>query len=501
MSDWGSGYVTDITYTTGWYRQQSPSVLAIACLLGGVESPLPASGDPVSFLELGCGHGFTALLLAASNPAWRVTAVDFNPAHIATARAWAAEAGLENVAFIEADLATLAESALAAAIPMADVVSLHGVWSWVPPSVQAGIVRLLRDKVQPGGLVHVSYNALPGWGGALGMQRVLRGVGRQLAARSDRQAEEGLRFIRELAATDALQLRRSPVVQTLVERLPDLPGMYLAHEYMNSAWAPCFVTDVAAALADARLEWVATANLIENFPELTLSEQQRALVRRIDDPVLRELVKDHCIERLLRHDVFVRGARRIAPRQRDAALLDLWLTLNIRPQDMPLEAEMPAGKAELNPLFYQPIVQALAAGPRRVGDLLALPDVQGSRSNPAELVGILAGSELAEPVLRPAAAPSRAAQRFNSVAARRLLQSEPVQRPVAAASERLGGGAPTSVLELVVLDQVAAGAGSLDELVAFFSATGAVTDEAKLRTVLRSCLDTQLPRLRAAGVI
>ena len=72
------------------------------------------------------------MLLAASNPAWRVTAVDFNPAHIATARDWAAEAGLTNITFIEADLTTLAEDAAGRSIPEADFVSMHGLWSWVP---------------------------------------------------------------------------------------------------------------------------------------------------------------------------------------------------------------------------------------------------------------------------------------------------------------------------------------------------------------------------------
>ena len=173
MSHWGGGYVTDIAYTTGWYRQQSPSIVALACLLGGVASPMPAGDDKVSYLELGCGHGYGAMLLAASNPAWRVTAVDFNPAHVAAARDWAAEAGLTNVTFIEADLSTLADDAAARSIPEADFVSMHGLWSWVPAAVRAGVVKLLRDKVRPGGAVHVSYNALPGWGGALGMARVL----------------------------------------------------------------------------------------------------------------------------------------------------------------------------------------------------------------------------------------------------------------------------------------------------------------------------------------
>src|SRR5580658_7203479 len=109
MSGWGSGYVTDVTYMTGYYRQQSPVMISLACLLGCVASPLPGRDDPISYLELGCGQGFGALILAASTPHWKVTAIDFNPAHIAAARAWAAEAAIENIRFIEADLSTLAE--------------------------------------------------------------------------------------------------------------------------------------------------------------------------------------------------------------------------------------------------------------------------------------------------------------------------------------------------------------------------------------------------------
>src|SRR5262249_39648231 len=102
MSGWGGGYVTDVTYMAGYYRHQSPSMMALACQLSGVVSPMPGPDDPVSYLELGCGQGLGALILAASNPRWTVTAIDFHPAHIATAREWAATAGIDNISFVEA---------------------------------------------------------------------------------------------------------------------------------------------------------------------------------------------------------------------------------------------------------------------------------------------------------------------------------------------------------------------------------------------------------------
>ena len=203
MSGWGRGYVTDVAYMPGHYRQQSPMHMAVACLLGGMAPAMPAADAPYHYMELGCGRGLGAMVLAASNPGWRVTAIDFHPAHIAEARDWVQAAGLTNIVFLEADLSTLAEDHLARSIPEADAVSLHGVWSWVPPVVRQGIVRLLREKVAPGGMVHVSYNSLPAWQGAVGMQRVLREVGIRLPARSDHQAAAGFKFLQELSAAGA----------------------------------------------------------------------------------------------------------------------------------------------------------------------------------------------------------------------------------------------------------------------------------------------------------
>jgi SAM-dependent methyltransferase len=503
MSGWGGGYVTDITYMTGYYRQQSPSVIALACLLGGVVSPLPGPDDPLSYVELGCGQGLGALVLAASNPHWKVTAIDFNPAHVASARAWAAQAGIDNVNFLEADLSTLAEDPAAAQVPEADFVSMHGLWSWVPPAVQAGVVRLLRAKVKPGGAVHVSYNALPAWGGALGMQRVMRDCGRRLATRSDRQAEEGLKLVQELQKADALQIIRLPWVNSLVERLATLPAPYLAHEYMNDSWAPCFHADIMASFAEAKLDWVGSASLIENFPELTLTAEQREVTQRFDDPMLRELVKDMCLDRSLRHDVYVRGARRMSPAARDAALMDVRLSLNISPDEMPYEADMPAGRAALNRAFYGPITEALAAGSQRVGDLLALPDIDGRRDNPAELIGILVGLDLAEPAARPGAQPTAQALRFNRATSAKLSRTENLGRPIAAASYALGTGAPCTLFDLYVIDRLQAGE-SEDRKEEWVGDLGVNLDDegrGKLRQVLDKALRVRMPILRAQGVL
>ena len=445
MSGWGQGYVNDVTYTEGYYRPQSPQYMQVACLLAGIAAPDIPGDAALSYIELGCGMGIGSLLIAASNPAWRITAIDFNPAHIAHARALAAQTGITNATFLEADLSTLAENPLST-VPEADVVSLHGVWSWVANPVRAGIVRFLRNHVRPGGIVHVSYNALPGWQGALGLQRLLRGSGRTLAQRSDRQAQAGLEIVRTLRAAKAPHLTAG-IVDAMMERVDGLPVEYLAHEMMNEAWQPCFHADVVAAFADAKLDWVAASQPLENFPALMLSEEQREIHDRFDDPLLRELVKDICIERGLRNDIFVRGARRLEPAAHKQALGNLMVTLTVLPERFGYSAVLPAGKAEMSQVFYEPMVKRLADSPCRIGELLAIPEIVGGRDNPGEVVSMLTGTEQALPVSGLPAPPTPQAERLNAYLATRA-RPETLGRNLAFATGGGGSPLPGPLLEL-----------------------------------------------------
>jgi SAM-dependent methyltransferase len=498
MSGWNGGYVTDITYTAGYYRHQSPAHLAVACLLGGVQPP--ALKDGLSYLELGCGQGLGALILAASNPTWQVTAIDFNPAHIAAAKEFALEAGLENICFLEADLSTLADGPLAALVPRVDYVSLHGLWSWVPQPVRDGIVRLLRDKMNPGALVHLSYNALPAWQGALGMQRILRETGLLLARRSDMQAIAGLQVVQALSDAGAPNVS-TPWVRRILEKLGDMPAEYLAHEYMLECWNPCFHTDVAQQLADAKLDWVSSAQLVENFSDLTLSDAQRAVLNRFEDPPVRELIKDMCLERGLRQDVFVRGARRLDRPARDQALRQMVVALTVVPEDFSYEIGVPAGQATLEPAFYRPVVEALAERPRSIGELLSLPGVVGKRDNPAELIGMLVGTDQALPVARTDLRQPAATQRFNAIAAARLVRTDQLNRSVALAHAGLGTGVPCHMLDLYVVARLQEGQTDPDEWVADLGQDRSEEDRKKLRDFLDRVVQRRVPTWRQTGVV
>jgi SAM-dependent methyltransferase len=493
MSTWSGGYVADVEYVSGFYRQQSPPHLTLAALLVGVDGRLPAPTEGPHYLELGCGKGMNALLLAASNPGWRVTAVDYNPAHIAIATEQAREAGLTNVNFIEASFGELAERPP----PLADVVSMHGVWSWVAPGVRADIVRLLGRAVAPGGLVHLSYNALPAWQGAIGLQRLVYEAGRRGGGRSDRQVVAGLAFAREAREAGARYLSRDSLATELLDHLATAAVGYLAHEYMNAHWSPCFHADVAAALAEAKLDWTASASLLESFPDLMLSEPQRALLDRFDDPLMRELVKDVCLPRQLRHDLFVRGARRMRDADRDAALGDLVLSLSVPADEFVYTMDVPAGSAALGPAFHD-YVNALRSGPHTVRSLLALAP---GHSNPAELAAVMVGTNQAHVVARPGAAQADGANRLNRLLGRRIVSVAGPEPSGGLASAALATGLPATRVMQFVCARMLEGEDDAGRWFAELSHDVPPEQHDVLRRMLADAVDLRVPVMRQVGIL
>eukprot|EP01037_Dinobryon_pediforme_P015255 gene15255-15403_t len=500
MSVWGAGYVTDIAYKPGYYPDQSPWHLALCASIVGAKIDFPYPDDPFSYLELGCGQGLGAILLAGANPHWRVTAIDFNPAHIVSARKMAAAAGLTNVTFLEADLSTLCDEPDFALVPEADMVSMHGVWSWVAPEVRQGILRLLKARVRAGGLVHVSYNALPTWQGAIGLQRLVRQAGLRQKVRSDRQAQAGLELARELAAVNADNLVNQKVTNDTLELFKVMPDTYLAHELMNSSWQPCFHADVAEAMSEAKLDWVGSAHLRDNFPTLVLTEPQRAIVDRYDDPMMTELLKDTCISRGLRSDIFIRGVNKMSAGARDATLGALSIGLKVRPAEFRYQIELPIGTVGMNEPFYGAIVAALANGPMRLDRLGAQPGLEGKPCSPVEVAGMMLGCEQAELVPCPGAALSEQALRTNRMVVETQVDVEKLGWNTALVSNRLGGGVRCPAIEAFVIGQLAEAPGSgPDDWATAMDPSLPAEDHAKLREMMTRIDSERRPVWELAG--
>ena len=396
MGDWTSGYVADVEYVSGFHREQSPAFSSFVALLNGY-APLRLP-DGYTYCELGCGQAMTVATLAAADPRGRFWGIDFNPAHIVNARDLTADVGIDNLTLKDASFSDMLADL--DSYPEFDVVTLHGVYSWVTPEIRREIVQFLQAKVKPGGHVYVSYNSQPGWNGCVPVQRLIHEYGRRLPGASTGQVMGAIGFAEKLAEIGASQLSKDDkFLEQIVKTAKQADVAYLAHEYMNACWTPLFHYEVVQELAEAKLGFVGSANLFDNFPDLCLKAEHKEVINQIEDPVLRETVRDYCQLKLLRRDVFVRGPRRISRAEVDERLAAMRLALVIPLDETTTTIRAPLGEAEMSRETYEPIFAALAEGPKTIGELLALPEVAAkSTAQAVEVAGMLIATRQAYPV-------------------------------------------------------------------------------------------------------
>lgn len=443
MTVWSHGYVADSPYTFSYQPAQAPGHLAMVCAMAGVVwAPQPR----MAMLDIGCGRGLTVNVLAAANPGWHVLGLDYNPAHIAEAQELADAAGCANAGFCEADLAEMTDAEMDR-LPELDIVTIHGVWTWVADAVRDGIVRLLARRLKPGGLCYIGYNVQPAFGADAALQRLFMHLAGQARGSSRARVEAALEQVRALAATNPAQLPSTPMLRYLLDKEQRLDTAYLAHEFLTAHWRPAFHEDVCAALAPAKLEFVGSATLHENMPDLQLDAAQRATHDGMPPGPAREFIKDLCLPRAFRRDVFIRGLRRTD----HVEALDRLVIAACRalPEESP-KLSVPVGEAELVPAMWQPIAAALREGPQSLHRLRHLPEER--RPNPAELLAVLQGTGFVVPVLREPQV-TEEAQRFNRALFAATLASGDREGQFALASSAIAGGLPCAWLEMALAVQ------------------------------------------------
>jgi SAM-dependent methyltransferase len=363
-----------VEYTAGFYPEQSPVLLNFAALLNGYQ-PLRLD-KPFTYFELGFGRGGTINLLAASNPNGKFYAADFNPAHVAGATALAGKAQLDNVTLLENSFDMLAAGAVE--LPKFDFITLHGIYTWVTVENRRHIVDFISRYLKPGGIVYVSYNALPGWTVTLPLQRLLVEYGDAFPNRSDVQVGNAAEFVQKLIdANVGYFTSGGGNLQVRLEGLKKHNRNYLVHEYMHKHWQPMYHADVARDLADAKLEFIGSSDLAFAYPKLYLTDEKSALIATFPDPAMQETLKDYCLNTNFRKDVFVRGARKLNPLLRKELLGSYGLALAVSRDAVQLKIKTVFGEVNAKPEMAIPLCDALARGPQTLAQLAALPAFAG----------------------------------------------------------------------------------------------------------------------------
>lgn len=394
MTSWSDGYVTEIEYTHGFYRELSPTHLRFALLCAGLTAP-PATD--FTWAELGCGQGFTSNLIAAANPNGRFFATDFNPSHIATARRFQEEVAIANLTFSESSF----EQYLEADLPPLDYICLHGIYSWISKENRAYIVEFMRRFLKPSGVVYISYNCYPGWATTMPLQHLLYEQSHKNASGPLlERVDQGMQFMLKLAEVDTGFFRVNPVAAQRLKQLQKQNRHYLAHEYLNDHWHPLFVTQVAEELSPAKLQFAASANLLDHIDALNIPQAAKDLFGTVKNPLQRQLVRDYLINQQFRRDLFTRGTVRLSPLEQVEQLNQQGFVLTQAVSTIPLKFQSALGEVSLQADIYQPLLEALSTGPKTLAQLAQQAELKSlSLERLLEALMVLVGANWAAPTL------------------------------------------------------------------------------------------------------
>ena len=423
MSVWADGYVTDISYITGFYRELTPTWLNFAALQAGSGAP-PPSG--FHYADLGCGLGHGTALMAATHPGGQFHGFDFNPQQIGIATRLARRAGLSNVKFVECSFEQLASDEVGS-LPQFDYIVLHGIWAWISETNRRHILEFIRRKLRTNGIVYVSYNCNVAWMPLSPIQQFMRGYAVGLQGNSDQKALAAFGLAKELNDAGALYFKINPEIGAKLERaVKNSSAVYLAHEYLNESWHPASHVDVRADLAAIKCDYLCSATLVENIDQVFWPENARAIFDKIQNPALREVAKDLFANQQFRRDLYIRGRHKLSQVEQQRAWHEVCLVPNKRPPGDLVKFRASVGEVTASADIYGPLIARLfAEGALSFAAARQMPQLQGKTFNDLTAAFcVLVHLDIAHPVSGHAAQDTAGA--FNQAAFAQMMDGQDV---------------------------------------------------------------------------
>ena len=344
----------------------------------------------------------------------------------------------------------------------------------------------------------------------------MREVATRTSGDSVRRAMAGRQVLETLAPLRTGFLAHNASAQQRLEAMKHQPPAYIAHEFLNESWQPLYVTEVRAALAEAKLEPAGSAIIAENHALLALAADVAPLVRNAPDPDMAELLKDFGMNRQFRRDLFVKGTTRPPAREAQRRRDELTVALVAAREPRPEEWMVPSGSARVEPRAVDCVLEHLAAGPASIAELREA----AARRDLAEVdlptvVDILIHNGVLAPCRRDFATIDRApAARLNAVVAE-LARSNDTHRYLAAPV--LGSAIAAASFDCLAAPLAVAHAEADDAVLAsavlhelgragkrLMRATTPIEDQeeatAEIARLVRTHRETVAPRWRALGV-
>jgi SAM-dependent methyltransferase len=406
---------------TGVSSVHAPAWLNAVAVTNGFLPPALDSG--FAYADFAPADGLRVAALAAANPDGRFFALEGG----AAARELAQKAGLANLSFLSGTLADLPEDAL----PPLDFAAFDGGLATLgEKSREAALARIAR-AVKPGGILLLGYHALPGFAAMMPLRDVLNSLTAAKAGKPAARLREALDWLDRADAAGIGFLAEHAGVRRRIADLAALPPAAAAAELFSPTLIPFHFAQVEGSLAPLGFTFAGNACFRLNMLDLALPPAAQPLLKHVRSRREFETLRDVLRNRFYRRDVYVRGAA-VAD---EAAFWAQHDALAVGLVEDAEETEIDGAAVDFRGFPFAQLRAALAAGPRRIGDIPGLiPEIARNAVRAALAAGLVVPFAHAGEAPVPGGDALRLPNAFNRAAmAEALAQPGPVPTAAPAA--------------------------------------------------------------------
>lgn len=227
--------------------------------------------------------------------------------------------------------------------------TLHGLYSWVSPEVRNEILDFARRKLRPGGLLMVTYNAMPGWAHLEPLRRLLQQLARKATGHIFERAKQAFAEVRKLARSGARYFAMHPAVAQHLDVLASQDIRYIVHEYLTPFHQAYYHAEVAEAMHSAGLRFVGTMNPSDNYAELAMPAAFHEHTQAPADRLARERLRDYVFNTPFRQDLYWMPRDLPSPSSSAAEFSGLAFSMTDLPESLPLRGRRGGVAYDLEP--------------------------------------------------------------------------------------------------------------------------------------------------------
>jgi SAM-dependent methyltransferase len=312
-----------VTYPGSPFSQTHPDRLATIAALYGLPAAPP---ERCRVLELGCGNGGNLIPMAYVLPGSTFLGLDAARSAVARGQEQIAALGLTNVTLLHANLLDTSN------LGTFDYVIAHGLYSWVPPSVQERVLAIASEVLTPNGVAYVSYNAFPGCHVRNAMRQMMRWHVRDIEEPAERigQARSLVRFLGEAAPPYPLF---SAILKDTLDHQEKQPDAVLFHDDLAEINEPLLFVDFIERASRHRLKFLSEADYCDMAVWKADSPAGRFLLEMgAENVVLQQQYRDFLIFRRFRQTLLCREDASLAKEPDPEVLRSLHVGASTRPE-------------------------------------------------------------------------------------------------------------------------------------------------------------------------